>query len=159
MLERAFLVAPGNPFWGGAAVVDLAGRVVAIAAFRLGEPPHVNLAIPIEQFQPVKDELIAAGRVLSRRPRAWLGLHTTATPAGVVVEDFAPAGPASRAGFHRGDRIVAVNGVTVQTQEEFYRQLWKRRPGDVIQVAVLRRDRLHVIAVRALDRYDALRRP
>ena len=66
MLDRAFVVAPHNPAFGGAALVDAAGAVIGITSLRLGEAPHVDLAIPIEQFLAGKDELIARGRVTSR---------------------------------------------------------------------------------------------
>lgn len=157
MLERAFMIAPGSSSWGGAAVVNSAGAVVGIASLRLGEAPHVNLAIPMETFLPVKDELIASGRAVSRRPRPWLGLYTSVTPEGVVVDDFAPAGPARTAGFRRGDRIVGVNGVTIASQEEFYEQLWRGAAGDVVKVAVLRDAEVRVITVRSIDRYRLLR--
>jgi S1-C subfamily serine protease len=159
MLDRAFLIAPGSASWGGAAVVDEAGRVVAIASLRLGEPPHVNLAIPLETFLPVKDELIAAGRAVSRRARPWLGLYTHATREGVFVDDFAPAGPARGAGFRKGDRIVSVNGAGVVSQEEFYEALWRGRAGDVIRVGVLRGAQPLVIAVRSIDRYRLIAPP
>jgi len=48
--------------------------VVGIASLRLGGTPQLNLAIPIEKFVSVRDELLAAGRVMSRPPRPWLGL-------------------------------------------------------------------------------------
>lgn len=159
MLERALLVRPGNSSWAGSAVVDADGRVVGIASLRLGNAPYVNLAIPVENFLPVKDELIVAGRVLSRPARPWLGLYTAATTHGVVVDGFSPAGPAASAGFRRGDRIVSVNDVAVGSQEEFYEQLWRGRPGDVVHVGVQRGPAVHVIAVRSMDRYDLIRRP
>jgi S1-C subfamily serine protease len=156
MLDRAFIVAPASASWGGAAVVDAAGDVVAIASLRLGEPPHVNLAVPLETFLPIKDELIAAGRAISRPPRPWLGLYTHATPEGVIVNDFAPAGPARHAGFKKGDRILSVNGVSVESQEDFYQQLWRGRAGDVVKVGVQRDARVLVIGVHSIDRYDVL---
>ncbi len=159
MLDRALLVAPGSPSWGGSAVVDDRGDVIGIASLRLGERPYVNLAIPVELFLPVKDELISAGRVVSRPPRPWLGLYTAATPDGVRVEGVSPGGPAVHAGFRAGDRIVSVNGVPVGTQEEFYRQLWRGRAGDVVRVGVQRDDAVHVIAVRSADRARALGMP
>jgi S1-C subfamily serine protease len=157
MLDRALFVAPSSPSWGGSAVVDTGGAVVGIASLRLGEPPHVNLAIPIERFVPVKDELVAAGRVVSRRPRPWLGLYTQATNHGLFVDGFAAQGPAAHAGFQRGDRIVGVNGVAVRSQEQFYEELWRGQAGDVVRVAVQRGARTHVIAVASMDRYRLLR--
>jgi S1-C subfamily serine protease len=119
----------------------------------------VNLAIPIETFIAVKDELIAAGRVVSRRARPWLGLYTAPTAGGLVVDGFAPRGPARRAGFRPGDRIVSVNGVSVLTQEEFYEQLWQGEAGDVVHIAVQRGEKVHVIGVSSMDRYRLLRSP
>ncbi|MBI4245716.1 MAG: serine protease [Candidatus Rokubacteria bacterium] len=159
MLDRALIVAPGSPAWSGSAVVDTDGRVIGIASLRLGAPPHVNLAIPADRLGPVKDELIAAGRVVSRRPRPWLGLYTTGGDTGLLVDGFSPAGPAAAAGFRRGDRIVGVNDVRVGSQEEFYDQLWRGQAGDVVRVAVERNETVHVIAVRSVNRYDTLRRP
>jgi S1-C subfamily serine protease len=140
-------------------VIDTGGAVIGIASLRLGEPPHMNLAIPIEAFLAAKDELIAAGRVVSRPPRPWLGLYTSSTDAGVVVEDVAPIGPAAGAGFRQGDRIVSVNGVRVGSQEEFYAELWRGRAGDVIRLGVRRDEAVHVIAVSSVDRYRLLRPP
>jgi S1-C subfamily serine protease len=157
MLERALLVAPGSPSWGGSAVVNDRGHVIGIASLRLGEPPHVNVAIPLERFVPVKDELIAAGRAVSRPPRPWLGIYTVATEGRVVVDGFSPSGPAARAGFRRGDTIVGVNGVSVRTQEEFYEQLWRGRAGDVVRVAVRRDAQVQTISVQSVDRYRLLK--
>jgi S1-C subfamily serine protease len=153
MLDRALIVAPASPQWGGSAVVNDRGEVVGIASLRLGEPPHVNLAIPIEKFAPVKDELIASGQIASRPPRPWLGLYTVALPDGLVVSETSPVGPAARAGFRQGDRILKINGVAISSQEEFYEQLWSRRAGDLIELSVKRNDQVHVITVPSVDRH------
>jgi S1-C subfamily serine protease len=153
MLDRAIIVAPASPQWGGSAVVNERGEVVGIASLRLGDPPHVNLAVPIEKFVPVKDELIASGRIASRPPRPWLGLYTVAAPAGLLVSETSPSGPTSRAGFRQGDRILKVNGVAVASQEEFYEQLWSRRAGDLIELAIERDKRVQIITVPSVDRH------
>jgi len=69
MLDRAFIVAPYNSAFGGAALVNAAGSVIGVTSLRLGEAPHVNLAIPIEKFLAHKDDLLANGRVMGRAPR------------------------------------------------------------------------------------------
>jgi S1-C subfamily serine protease len=153
MLDRALMLTPSMSSWGGSAAVDERGRVVGIVSLRLGEPPYVSLAIPVEKFLAVKDELLAAGRVVSRRPRPWIGLYTAARPGRVVVDGFNEAGPARAAGFRRGDLIVGVNGVDVTSQEEFYEQMWRRQAGDTIDVSVRRDDRVQVISVRSIDRH------
>jgi S1-C subfamily serine protease len=157
MLDRALMVGPSTESWGGSAVVDAQGVLLGIASLRIGEPPHVNVAIPIEKLVAVKDELVAAGRVVSRPPRPWLGLYTVPHEGGVVIDGFAASGPAREAGLRRGDRILSVNGVTIASQEEFYQQLWRGRAGDVIRLTVKREAKVHVIAVKSVDRYRLLR--
>jgi S1-C subfamily serine protease len=153
MLDRALLLSPSMASWGGSAAVDERGRVIGIVSLRLGDEPYVSLAIPAEKFLAVKDELIAAGRVVSRRPRPWLGLYTLAEEDRVLVDGFNEAGPARTAGFQRGDQIVGVNGINVRTQEEFYEALWQRTAGDTIAVAVRRGTRVRTISVRSMDRH------
>jgi len=157
MLDRALVLSPSISSWGGSAAVDERGRVIGIVSLRLGEPPHVNLAIPAEKLLAVKDELMKAGRVRSRRPRPWLGLYTMGEPGRVVVDGFNESGPARTAGFRRGDLIVGVNGVDVASQEEFYEQLWRRQAGDTIDVTVRRNGGVEVISVRSIDRYRLYR--
>ena len=154
MLDRALLLSPSISSWGGSAAVDERGRVIGIVSLRLGEPPHVNVAIPSEKLLAVKDELLKAGRVVSRRPRPWLGLYPMGEPGRVVVDGFNESGPARTAGFRRGDLIVGVNGVGVASQEEFYEQLWRRQAGDTIDVTVHRDGTVQVISVRSIDRYQ-----
>ena len=156
MLERAFIVAPASPQWGGSALVNERGEVIGIGSLRLGSAPYTNMVIPIDRFVPVKDEVIATGRVQSRMPRPWLGLYTSAEDGGVTVDGFSPIGPAAQAGFQRGDLIVGVNGVNVKSQEEFYETLWRHRAGDVIKVAVRRADQMVEIAVKSADRHQTL---
>lgn len=157
LIDRAFVVAPYNPAFGGSPLVNGQGEVIGITSLRLGDRPYVNLAIPIEHFTASRDELLAKGRVLSRRPRPWLGLYTLPAETGVVVAGMSPVGPARQAGFQRGDLIVRINGEGVESQEEFYRRLWRNQVGQEISVVVLRESRFHVIKVRPIDRYDLLR--
>jgi S1-C subfamily serine protease len=154
MLDRAFIIAPYNLAFGGGVLVDTAGRVIGITSLRLGEPPFVNLAIPVEKFLPVKDELISRGRVESRPSRPWLGLYTaTRDGGGVVVTGLSPVGPAHSAGFRAGDVIVRLNGEKVDSQEEFYARLWAGQVGQELQVVVRRGSRVEAITVRPADRY------
>ena len=48
-------------------------------------------------------------------------------------------------------------GVAVASQREFYEQLWSRRAGDLIEVAVQRNGGVRVIAVPSVDRHSLFR--
>ncbi len=159
MLNRAFVVAPPNPAFGGSALVNGQGEVIGIVSFRIGERqgPFSNVAIPIELFLPVKDELIAKGRVESRGPRPWLGLYTVPTSEGLIVAGASPNGPAGDAGFQRGDVILRVNGDKLESQEDFYRKLWQSQIGQEMAFLVMRESRFEVIKVRPVDRYQLFR--
>ncbi len=157
MIDRAFVVAPYNPAFGGSPLVNVQGEVVGITSLRIGERPFVNLAIPIELFAASKDELIGKGRVLSRPPRSWLGVYTVPAEQGVVVAGISPIGPARQAGFQRGDVITRINGEKVGSQEEFYRRLWQTQVGQEVSLVVLRESTFLVLTVRPIDRYQLLR--
>jgi S1-C subfamily serine protease len=153
MLDRAFIVSPYNAAFGGAPLVDPAGRVIGITSLRLGEAPHVNLAIPIEKFLAGRDELLAEGRVTSRAPRPWLGLYTEAVDGALVVAGLSPLGPARAAGLRPGDIIVRLNGQQIASREEFYRQLWQAAVDQDVQMTVRRSGGIEAITVRPVDRY------
>jgi S1-C subfamily serine protease len=157
MLDRAFVVAPYNPAFGGSPLINVRGEVIGITSLRIGERPFVNLAIPIELFTASRDELIRKGRVLSRPPRPWIGLYTVLAEEGLVVVGMSPLGPARQAGFQRGDVIVRMNGEKVGSQEDFYRRLWQTKLGEQVTMVVLRESRFQVIPVRPVDRYELLR--
>jgi S1-C subfamily serine protease len=159
LLDRAFIVQPYNSSFGGSPLVNTQGEVIGVTSLRLGEPPHVNLAIPIDLFVAVKDELVREGRVKSRRVRPWIGLYTATAEEGLVVAGASPVGPAIEAGFERGDVIVRVNGEKVESQEDFYRKLWRTEVGQVVTIVVLRESRFHAITLRPIDRYRLLSLP
>jgi S1-C subfamily serine protease len=157
LLERAFVVSPYNPSFGGSPLVNLQGEVIGITNLRIGERPFVNLAIPIENFTASKDELIAKGRMASRPSRPWLGLWiVSGGEEGVLVAGASPRSPAVQAGFQRGDVILRINGEKVGSQEEFYRKLWRTKIGEEVSLLVLRESRFQVITVRPIDRYQLL---
>lgn len=159
LLDRAFVVAPYNPAFGGSPLVNIQGEVIGITNLRIGERPFVNLAIPTEYFIPTKDELIGKGRVVSRPPRPWLGLYIVPGEGGVLVAGGSPLSPALQAGFQRGDLIVRINGEKVASPEEFYRQLWQTKLGQEVRLLIVRESRFQVITVRPVDRYQVLRPP
>src|SRR3989442_1138506 len=162
--ERPSSARLGAQRFGTGVVFDARGYAVTVsyvvldalridAKLRDGRAVSARLVgLDLDTGLAVKDELISAGRVLSRRPRPWLGLYTNASAGRVVVEGFNESGPARTAGFRMGDQIVGVNGVRVGSQEEFYEALWRRQAGDTIEVSVRRADRVRVIPVRSIPR-------
>ena len=135
--EQGYVLTVSYVLLGGAALVDSAGQVIGVTSLRLGEAPHVNLAIPIEKLLAGRDELVARGRVTSRPPRPWLGLYTESGSDGAVI-CLSPLGPAQAEGRRPGDVIVQVSGRQVASREDFYRTLWQALVDQDVHVTVER---------------------
>ena len=80
---------------------------------------------------------------LAGPPHVLLGvqLDDTVGSAGARVREVSPGGAAEQAGVHRGDRIVAVNGTSVQGREPAMRVvelLHDVKPGDKVVLKVSR---------------------
>jgi S1-C subfamily serine protease len=154
LIDRAFIVAPYNPSFGGSPLVNRQGHVIGVTSLRLGEGPNVNLAIPVEYFAAVREELLARGRVQSRPARPWIGVYTVPGPGGLIVAGGSPVGPAADAGFQKGDLIMRLNGEPIESQEDFYRKLWRTRLGDPISILVLRENKFEVLKLTPIDRRE-----
>jgi S1-C subfamily serine protease len=94
----------------------------------------------------VMTDLIANGRVR----RAKLGVTVQPMTAdlarslnltethGALVNEVQPDGPAARAGLERGDVILAVNGVAIQSSNDLRNQVSSLAPGTTADVSVIR---------------------
>jgi serine protease Do len=139
-------VNPGN---SGGPLVDLLGRVVGInAAIESGTGyfTGAGFAIPINLARRITSDLIDEGVV--HRPRVGITLQDVtaadaevyglAEIAGAEVAAIAPGLPADRAGIRMGDVIVAVAGSAVGTVSDFQLRLAALRPGDTVDLDLVR---------------------
>jgi S1-C subfamily serine protease len=149
-----------NPGNSGGPLLDLHGRLIGIntaIASRTGQSAGVGFAIPVNLVSRVVPELIAHGRVY----RAEIGIQRVfETENGLLVERLTPDGAAELAGvrgptvvrqrrgpfvFERLDRssadlIIAVDRKKVQTVADFREAIESLKPGDIVQLTVLRKD-------------------
>jgi len=149
MLERALLVAPLHPAFGGAALVDPDGALIGVVSLRV---PEGHIAIPIDLLSPVREALLAQGRP-ARPSRPWLGVRAVGIEGGVGIAGVSPVGPAHAAGLRPGDVILRLNGDRVADVEDFYRKLWGTAVGSAIELGVFREGRVEPVTVRSRDRY------
>jgi S1-C subfamily serine protease len=139
-------ISPGN---SGGAMVDGSGDVIGISVAYI--PPQqgavaLGFAIPAAMATRVADELIKSGRA----SHAFLGIQPAdVTPEiarelgvkdarGVLVYAIQRGGPAASAGIRPGDVITAIAGTRVDGVEAFLGELRQHRPGDSVEVQVLR---------------------
>ncbi|HEX9726871.1 MAG TPA: trypsin-like peptidase domain-containing protein [Gemmatimonadales bacterium] len=156
-----------NPGNSGGPLVNIRGQVVGInsaIASNSGYYQGYGFAIPVNLARKVADQLIETGRV----QRAILGISINpVTPEdaeyvgldevrGVRIEDFSDDdSPARKAGLRPGDIIIELDGQPVQYVSQLQQVVGFRRPGETVNVTILRRNgrerERHTIPVRLAE--------
>jgi S1-C subfamily serine protease len=165
LLEDAIFTAPAHPFWGGAALIGIDGRLLGIGSLILqqGDPQgrrlDRNMVVPISLLGPILDDLLSYGRV-NRPPRPWLGLYAMENDDSLVVGGLADGGPAERAGIRTGDRIIAVGGEEVTDLISLWRCVWAAGDaGAQVRLRIGRDTGTLAITAISADRSTFLRSP
>lgn len=161
VIQTDAAINPGN---SGGPLLDSEGRMVGIntAIFSpSGASAGIGFAIPVATARKIVAELISHGYV--RYAYAGLELQTLLPAAakslglpvekGVLIAKAVPGGPAAKAGLKGGDRyveignlilliggdiITAVHGQSTDTAEHVISILRERKPGDTVQLSVVR---------------------
>ena len=139
-------VNPGN---SGGALVNLKGELVGIntaIASRTGSFSGYSFAIPSSIAKKIVTDLIEFGEV----QRAILGVQTNELDAdaakkygikemkGVLISGVYKGSAAEQAGIVKGDVILDVNGVQVNSPSQLQEQISKYRPDQQIDIIVNR---------------------
>ena len=139
-------VNPGN---SGGALVDISGNLVGIntaIASRTGSYAGYSFAIPVSIVEKVTKDLMEFGDV----QRAFIGVTINNVNeeladelgldeiAGVYVNELMPEGAAAVAGIEPGDVIVGVGQSPVDNVPELQDQVSRYRPGDEVNISILR---------------------
>ncbi len=165
LLEDALFVAPAHPFWGGAGLIGLDGRLLGIGSLVVqqsdakGRRLDMNMVVPVDRLVPILNDLLRFGR---RRtpPRPWLGLFAGENDDAVVVGGVVEGGPADQAGVHVGDRILAVEHEPVTDLASLWRGVWAVGPaGARVRLALLREGEELEVVVTSADRAAFLKAP
>ncbi len=163
MLDQAIFTAPPTPNWSGAALIDREGRLLGIGSLvvreALGSDLGIpgNMFVPINLLKPVLADMVKTGR-RAGPARPWLGLAADEQQGRLFVTRVSPEGPGDAAGIKAGDIILAVDGVGVRTQAEFYRRLWAQGPaGADVSLRVLQGIDVRELKVHSIDRVDYFR--
>jgi S1-C subfamily serine protease len=148
-------VNPGN---SGGALVNTRGELIGInaaIASNTGSYSGYSFAIPVNIVKKVVDDLVEFGTV----QRGFIGVSIREVDAalakekelktlnGVYVNGLTDGGAAEDAGIKEGDIITSINGVSIKTSPELQEQVGRYRPGDKIDVAVIRNNTTKTIPV------------
>jgi S1-C subfamily serine protease len=150
-LPRALWTSAINPGLGGAPMCDARGRFVGVVSLNLGAIGRATLAIPAENYYDHAEELLREGRRTTRPTRAWVGMFCYALPDRTVVAGLIPGAPGERCGLAVGDILVRVGEEPVTGRLQLYEQIWRRRPGDDIDLKVLRDGHIENITITSGD--------
>jgi putative serine protease PepD len=131
--------APINPGNSGGPLLDAKGRVIGVnsqiaASAGGGGNVGIGFAVPSDTVREVLPTLARGEQV----ERAYLGLTTSAAARGAAVENVTAGGPAARGGMRRSDTVTSVAGRTVRDPDDVAKAIADRKPGDTIEVDVVR---------------------
>jgi len=152
MLDRAIMTTIVNPGLAGGPLLDARGRVAGIVSLGLAAVGRYSLAVPTQLFLERRERLESGQDVPESERRAWIGFYPQANDDGIAISGVVPGGPAEAAGLQRGDLVLSVDGQAVEGLRPLYRALWRKRPGEVVGMQVLREESIHVVEVAAGDR-------
>ena len=158
-LQTDAAINPGN---SGGPLVNVRGEVIGIntaIASSNGFNQGYAFAVPSNLARRVMEDLIRHGRV--RRPLLGISIQDISQEdaevyglrdiSGVLIEHFAEESPAERSGIHRGDVIVAVDGIKVERVGQLQRLIAQHEPGDPVELNVIRYGTPHKFRVKLIE--------
>lgn len=146
----------------GGALINTNGELIGINSAILaptGTYAGYSFAIPVNIVKKIVDDIVRFGDVqrgylgisyystddMSEEQIKQLGIPTATN--GVYVSAVSPDGGASAAGIRKGDVIIKVNDVAVNTGLQMSAQIASYRPGDKVPVTYVRNGREYTTQV------------
>jgi serine protease Do len=150
----------------GGPLFDLQGKLVGIHS-SIGSKLTINNHVPISTFKDNWDKLL--------RGEQWgqLGLHPMADPEtpvlgfsmayahgidGVIVDDILVKSPADQAGLEQGDVVTHINDRRIANPRDMIRELGSYRPGEAVNLIVVRRGETYKAPLTLGRRGDLMQR-
>ena len=164
-IDTALFTSPPIGNHSGAPLFNQRGELLGIGSLLMADVMGQNhrmpgnMFVPVDLLKPILAELQRTGSTRqSHRP--WLGLTSSEQGGRVQVVRVSKDSPAQSAGIASGDVVLAVDGVTVATLEEFYRKLWAHpNADDEIMLTVLQGAEVKTMTLRGVDRMTTMIKP
>jgi len=156
LIQTDTAINPGN---SGGPLLNTDGEVIGINTAIIPYAQGIGFAIPVNVAKRNLDDLITLGKVR----RSWLGVYIQqVTPEiaeqfdleeaeGVLVGDVIEDSPAEEAGLARGDVIIAVNQIVVNTPYELQDTIRTLEIGDKAELTVKRNGKESIFVVEIAE--------
>ena len=158
LIDAALFTSPAHPFWSGAALIGMDGKLYGIGSLVLQtvdqdeEVSNANMVVPIDLLPPILDDLVLYGKRNSPA-RPWVGWFTQESDPGLIVAGLSDGGPADIAGLQIGDLILQVNDYNVSSLAELFRSVWSAGDAGADVTVTFERDRVQKsVVIRTVDR-------
>ena len=151
MIQTDAAINQGN---SGGPLVNAVGEVIGVntAIFSpSGTSAGIGFAVPAERVGRIVEELRTNGSIdrsyytgldlVEVTPEIARQLRLAAGTQGLVVRAVAAGSPAARAGLRVYDVVTAISGTPIRSGNDYLARLYDFRPGDRVEVAVLREGR------------------
>ncbi len=138
----------------GGPICNLQAQVVGISYLNFADLSRAILGVPGDSFLTVRDELVKHGRRTTAAPRAWLGVLSYTLREHVVIAGVMPGGPGEKAGLQQGDLVISIDDTDVNDRRVLYDALANHRPGDCVNLKVLRNNRVYQLDIPAIRAED-----
>ncbi len=176
IIQTDAAINPGN---SGGPLLNSQGELIGIntAIFSpSGASSGIGFAVPVDSARRILDDLLTQGRVVRPFIGVEIGMEINPTLAealnlpvdhGLMVADVLAGSPAQKAGLHGADRllevgnrripvggdiIVALDGQPVEGADQFLNAIESKRPGDTIQLDVVRDGKATSVPVTLKER-------
>jgi len=84
----------------------------------------------------------------------FLGITTSPAAGGLKIYRVLAGSPAAKAGLKVGDIILKADGKPIKTHKDLVDMLKKHKPGDVVEMEVLRGEKTEIVKVKLGVRED-----
>ena len=142
IIQTDAAINPGN---SGGPLINSFGEVIGITNAKIvtSTSESLGFAIPVNSVKSIIESIINYGKVVNR-PYLGVSLQYVADDSyfgakgGVFVAEIVKNGPAAKAGFELGDKVILFDGVEIKETGDIIRVRDSHNVGDTIEVVVER---------------------
>ena len=142
IIQTDAAINPGN---SGGPLINSFGEVIGITNAKIvtSTSESLGFAIPVNSVKKIIESIINYGKVVGR-PYLGVSLQYVEDDSyfgargGVYVAEIVKDGPADKAGFELGDKVIRFDGVEIKETGDIIRVRDKHKVGDTVEVIVER---------------------